>query len=293
MKQIIGLLDGRIGNCMFETANAYSFALDNDAECLMMSNYHIQPSPDNCTLEKYLTTFNKNIMRNVKYTNINQYIADYEILNRKHVCKTDIKNVYIFGDITMYIEDDFNYNKIPFVNDKMYLRGYFQSDKYFINHKKEIFDLFSIDNLTKNQIENEYGELLKNGAISIHVRRGDYLKLQHLFNVLPYEYYEKIINYFGKNKTYLIFSDDMKWCKENFKGDNFHFIDSNNPVIDLYTQTLCEHNIISCSTFSWWGAYLNQNIDKKVFIPYPWFNKGYRGDTTDIYPENWIKNYIK
>ena len=122
------------------------------------------------------------------------------------------------------------------------------------------------------------------------------------------EYYNKAIKQFDKDSNFLIFSDDIEWAKNNFKGDNFYFITENkiegNDVMDtlniskgghpdyieLYMMSLCDHNIIANSSFSWWGAWLNENPNKKVIAPKKWFGPAY-GDINDndLVPETWTR----
>jgi hypothetical protein len=90
--------------------------------------------------------------------------------------------------------------------------------------------------------------------------------------------------------TFLVFSDDMEWCKENFIGDQFIFVEGENDVTDLWIMSYCKHNIIANSSFSWWGAWLNDYKHKIVVAPLKWFGPA-KGDikTDDIYAENWIR----
>ena len=95
-----------------------------------------------------------------------------------------------------------------------------------------------------------------------------------------------------KDSVFLIFSDDINWCKEFFPDipEKFKFIDGNTDYEDLILMSLCKNNIICNSTFSWWAAWLNQNQDKKVIVPTNWFGKAYANNKTDdIFCENWIK----
>jgi hypothetical protein len=103
-------------------------------------------------------------------------------------------------------------------------------------------------------------------------------------------YFKRAINYFGKDKRYLLISDDIDWCKSKFKGSNFYFIDDEPPIIDLYLQTMCTHNIISNSTFSWWGAWLNPNPSKIVVAPIKWFGVQMNNfNTRDLIPQEWVR----
>ena len=81
----------------------------------------------------------------------------------------------------------------------------------------------------------------------------------------------------------------MSWVKENFIGDNFFYSQYDNEILDLSLMSICDNNIISNSSFSWWGAYLNKNKNKTVIAPNQWFGPNGPKDTQDIIPENWIK----
>jgi len=103
-------------------------------------------------------------------------------------------------------------------------------------------------------------------------------------------FFKKAINYVGKDNLFLIISDDITWCKKHFNGINFHFTDNKTPTEDIYLQTLCTNNIISNSTFSWWGAWLNDSPNKIVIVPTPWFSKQLSfNDTNDLIPKNWVQ----
>ena len=89
-----------------------------------------------------------------------------------------------------------------------------------------------------------------------------------------------------KDKKKIIFSDDMTWCKQAFQLGNQRFSENERDFIDLYIMSMCGHNIICNSSFSWWGAWLNQNPDKKVIAPKQWFKSMY-DEYSDIYAEGW------
>jgi hypothetical protein len=102
------------------------------------------------------------------------------------------------------------------------------------------------------------------------------------------DYYRNAIAEFSDDTRFLVFSDDIQWCKENFKGDNFHFIEGEKDYVDLYLMSLCNNNIIANSSFSWWGAWLNNTPNKKVIAPKQWFGKAKQLNTKDLIPETWI-----
>ena len=188
------------------------------------------------------------------------------------------QHLFVFPEI----QDDFHYR--PFPNDS-YLNGYWQSEKYFEKNKDTLRKELEINDERKYHIMNTY-PFLKDETVSLHVRRGDYLKASHVHPSQTLDYYNRAVDLTTKSDTnILVFSDDIKWCKENFKYDNMYFSENQTNTIDLYSMSLCSHNIIANSSFSWWGAWLNNNVDKKVVAPKNWFANGtYSGD---IVPESW------
>lgn len=177
-----------------------------------------------------------------------------------------------------YNEPHFHYSPIP-KNKNLDLSGYYQSSKYWEGYNKEITDLLNpIYHFDKEP-----------GLCSIHVRRGDYLNFQNCHPLMSMSYYEKAMELSGCSR-FLIFSDDIAWCKNKFIGNNFEFSDIEDPVIDLAMMAkMCENNIICNSSFSWWGAWLNRSAAKKVIAPNNWFGPALQHDTKDLLPEEWIK----
>ena len=118
------------------------------------------------------------------------------------------------------------------------------------------------------------------------MRRGDYLNYPHIHPVCDVSYYQKGLENIKDIQNILVFSDDISWCKNNL---NFpyptHYIEETD-VTELWLMSLCKHNIIANSTFSWWGAWLNNNKDKVVVGPTKWFGPSLQHeDTSDILPE--------
>ena len=108
-------------------------------------------------------------------------------------------------------------------------------------------------------------------------------------------YYLNSLNYLksitNSNFKIFVFSDDIKWCEENFGFlNNKTFISDNKDYEDLYLMSMCKNNIIANSTFSWWGAWLNKNENKQVIIPSKWFGiSNSHLNTNDLYCDKWIK----
>ena len=143
-----------------------------------------------------------------------------------------------------------------------------------------------------DEISSTYGDVSE--MVAVNVRRGDYLlrnNQQKGFRVLKEDEIRKILMEFFPDDEVLFISDDIDWCKSQFHGDRFHFADRPcryKPEMDLYLQTQTRANIISNSTFSWWGAYLNE-WSEKVICPWPWFHSGKINPMTHILPDYWIK----
>lgn len=184
----------------------------------------------------------------------------------------------------LYKEPEHSYNDIP-LKENIILEGFFQSEKYFAHCRQEIIDSFQIP----------YKKL--EGFVSLHVRRGDYLKYPDKHPVITYEYIAEAVKYFlvrGYN-SFVVCSDDIKWCRVNLKplelfGAVFTFSTETEPINDLALMSCCEHNIIANSSFSWWSAWLNQNPEKIVIAPRIWFGSGNSHlSTKDLIPETWLK----
>ena len=185
------------------------------------------------------------------------------------------------------------------VKNKTYFEGYFQSEKYFKDIKNVITKQFSI----KPSISSYTNDLKKiiidsNNSCSLHIRRGDYVNAKNIstHGISGLDYYKNAIKYLEKKfgiLTYFIFSDDIEWCKNNLNVDNAVFVNSEEKRIaheDIYLMSLCNHNIIANSSFSWWGAWLNINDDKIVIAPKDWFSdRELKKQAAEIVPEDWIR----
>lgn len=198
-----------------------------------------------------------------------------------------------------YKEKKFSYDEeVLNIDGDVYYEGLWQTEKYFKNIEGIIRNDFKFSSpLTGKNLE--IANMIKERqAVSIHVRRGDYLNSEVHRNVCSLKYYIKAVNYFKNklnNPVFFIFSDDIKWSKNNIIIDkNTIYVDWNKGEYsykDMQLMSLCKHNIIANSTFSWWGAWLNNNPGKIVIAPSKWFNYTWI-DTRDIIPEKWIKVFI-
>lgn len=178
-----------------------------------------------------------------------------------------------------------------------FLDGYWQSEQYFKNIKGELLNDFRFPETIPQDIYDRKVRMQKQETVSVHVRRGDYLKPENapIFGgICTLQYYQKAIDYFRRflnNPVFYFFSDDMDWVKANLKAANAVYIDNSQlspdySWYDLLLMSQCKHNIIANSSFSWWGAWLNQFPEKKVVCPTRWSNQEL---FPDILNENWIK----
>ena len=186
------------------------------------------------------------------------------------------------------IFDDFNYRELSNpVGCNYYLDGYWQSEKFFKESEHLIREDFRPSKEIVEKISNT--PFLDTNTISLHVRRGDYITSNGYHPVQSIEYYQKAIEKIGKYDYIFVFSDDIQWCKDNLKFNNMIFMDGFTDVEDLYLMSMCKHNIIANSSFSWWGAWLNSNPNKIVIAPNKWFGDRANLNESDIIPINWIR----
>lgn len=183
-------------------------------------------------------------------------------------------------------------NETNFTSKGYLYDGYWQDLKYFENYIGGLeFKEFCLSDLNQQILK----KMMSSESVSIHIRRGDYLNEKYFpiyGNICTKEYYQKaisIINEYVNKPVYFVFSNDIEWVKNNFKGVNFIYVDwnhSENSFFDLYLMKHCKHHIIANSSFSYWGAMFSQNINGLNIYPKKWYNSMY--SPPQIFPEKWI-----
>lgn len=285
---IIVKIVGGLGNQMFQYAYAKALEQKGYEVKLDISTFETYKLHGGYQLDKYTINLDtSSVEENSDYYS-NSFM--YKILMKLGLVKSKIikEKSLSFDSLLLSLEDD------------SYVAGYFQNEKYFLSIRDELIANFTIKCDISNyaqQIEKQI--LVENISVSLHIRRGDYISNKNansIHGTCDLKYYEKAMSLMNdkfKNIKYFIFSDDMAWVKENLKFKNATYIDSKEkriPHEDIYLMSLCKHNIIANSSFSWWGAWLNQNEDKLIIAPKRWFS-----DTTmfeqshDIVCKKWIK----
>jgi hypothetical protein len=176
--------------------------------------------------------------------------------------------------------------------DHVSLQGYFQTEKYFKHIEDEIREEFTF----KSEILSPCKEMISSAdnPVALHVRRTDYVTNSANHPPCSLEYYGEALKHFDTDRNIIVFSDDPTWCnqQELFSDDRFMISENTDNRVDLCLMSLCDDFIIANSSFSWWGAWLSTNKDKKVFAPSQWFGKeGYTKDhdTKDLIPDSWTK----
>ena len=173
--------------------------------------------------------------------------------------------------------------------------GYWQSEKYFLPIENQIREAFTFQ-VTDASLKRFIKQMEDTpNTVSVHLRRGDYKGVEDMYGgICTPEYYERAISYMEEhleNPTFYIFSNDIAWVKENFKGKNFVYITSDmfetyENWYDMLLMSSCKNNIIANSSFSWWGAWLNRNKEKLVIAPKKWVNTS---PTQDKWAAGWMK----
>jgi len=175
--------------------------------------------------------------------------------------------------------------------DHVSLQGYFQTEKYFKHIEDEIREDFTF----KDEILKPCKEMISSvdNPLALHVRRTDYVRNSGNHPPCTIDYYQKALSYFDKDRNVIVFSDDPAWCQEQEKisDDRFMISENTDNRVDLCLMSLCDDFIIANSTFSWWGAWLSTNKNKKVIAPVQWFGTGYTKDhnTKDLIPDDWTR----
>lgn len=247
-----------------------------------LSNQLFQIAATYCYAKKYndiaIFNFNECHTSNQGYTSLKY--KDNLFKNLNHQTNIVIDNIYI--------EKNHFYEEIPNLPN-LQLQGYFQSEKYFNNYFDDVKKLFFFDEKQETEIKNFLKSIDNiDNIVSIHIRRGDYLRFPLIHPTCTIEYFTEAMSFFP-NHTFIVVSDDKDWVKLNFNSKNIVLSPFDNEINDLLLIKNSYNNILSNSSFSWWGAWLNSNENKKIIAPKKWFGLGLQNwKIEDRIPEQWI-----
>lgn len=288
--EVIVKIHGGLGNQMFQWAFGKAFSQRSGQE-VYFDNYAYR-------IKGYDRTFglqNFNAEVNLKRRREKKRNIFYNFFVKPHFKKDKIEEVIIDKCVVEQANLKFD-ESLLCLESPVYIEGFFQSEKYFADIADQIKRGFSLKT-PLNQNNLDMLEKIKNSnAISLHVRRGDYLNDEDDWGICSKKYYQMAVELIVKeanitNPSLFIFSDDYQWVSENLKFDcEMFFVNINGPdeaYFDLELMKNCKHNVIANSSFSWWGAWLNENSQKIVVAPKPWFKNLEKEH--DIVPQDWLR----
>ena len=298
---IIIRLVGGLGNQLFQYALGRHLSLINNQELKIDTSYYSGATPN---AQKGIRVYGLDNF-NISATEA----SEAELRRSKKFFKSTllarglrkINRMRNFVNCYYMVEPENLYWKFqPSVLNKkiakdVYIEGYWQTEKYFIDIEPIIRRELSFKNTPDEVNMKLINEIKNENSIALHIRHGDnaneYAKAH---GVLPLDYYYKAINIIAnkiENPSFYIFSDDPEWARENLKLDfQTQYISHNGDIKnyeDLRLMSNCKHHIIGNSTFSWWGAWLGKKANQIVIAP-KYYQENHDISQKDFYPDNWI-----
>lgn len=296
MNTVITRLEGGLGNIMFQYALGRYLSLKNGARLKFdVSSCKVNLLGD---YSLSLELFNINIEENIA---TDKEIKLFEWYKIKSGRQWFLYNLF-FADTNKYIKEKwFHFDpEILKLRGDIYLNGWWQTEKYFNTIREQLLNDFTVREPLSGRNKYFSEKITATNSISIHFRRLDYVKNKKTRNYhgeLSKEYYKEALGIIVskvKNPVFFIFSDDPLWVQENisFPLETVYVLGNDpmeSPHEDMRLMSLCKHNIIANSSFSWWGAWLNQNKEKIVIAPNVWLAEGSKkNNSKDVVPENWV-----
>lgn len=210
-----------------------------------------------------------------------------------------LKSIVLHRNQPHIIEKSFNFDpEIMRINGDAYLDGFWQSIKYFEDIEETIRTDFTFVGEPGNLNRQVVQELTSCEAVSVHIRRGDYVSLpsaNSFHGVCSLKYYQtaaKQMKNIIKKPHFFIFSDDIPWVRRNLNLEApTYYVDHNDAMTagwDMWLMSKCRYHVIANSSFSWWGAWLANYPDKRVIAPENWFANS-PIDTNDLIPNDWMR----
>lgn len=291
---IIMRIQGGLGNQLFQYAAGYALAKKNGCPLLLSPDASIGTTASSYKLpllqlhllEKtsyklplLVRCITNNYVRHSRiFGHLYQVVQGYPIKDRK--------NIYFFEDEMIDLP-----NLTVTLGKKLYLDGYFQRENLFNAYRKELCSQFQPNYTAEPIYQQTLQEIVACNSVAVHVRWGDFQKCKHPFHyLLTRKYYQQAIDYIAQrvpNPTFFWFSDDIPWVKEHYgKIANSKFIQLKTTYADIDELMLmkhCKHIITANSTYSWWGAWLNENPQALRIVPEKIYGP------RDMIPTQWIK----
>ncbi|WP_144959055.1 alpha-1,2-fucosyltransferase [Gillisia sp. Hel_I_86] len=293
---VIIKLFGGLGNQMFQYVIAKLIAEKKNSQVLIDTSFY---NDNNENLKNFPRYFSVGIFNNLLRVATKEEIYFFYILTTLEKLKKKLGLNYP----KVYEELSFGFDpKVLNLQAPVYLKGYFQSHNYFSRREKFIQNIFKFPINELDERNEKIRLLIVSGiSVSIHVRRGDYVaddKTKNFHGNCTMSYYKKAIAFFSSRLTnfnLVFFSDDIQWVQQEFKNfpNKNIFVPGNTEEDswkDMYLMSLCNHNIIANSSFSWWAAWLNEHSDKIIIAPKKWFlDAEQEKNSKDLIPQKWIR----
>lgn len=248
-------LIGGLGNQLFASANAIAQGLKHNRDVVFLPKSET-PGQGNGA-ENYLN----NVFRNLKFVD---RLENFKFVQEK----------------------TFSYCGVDPYPTNTIFSGYYQSSKNWFGFDESIRNIFLPPKDLVDRFYKKYPELNQENTLSLHVRRSEYLIYPKIHPTITKEYIQEALDEIGHYSTVFVFSDDHDWIEENLNLKNKILVKEQYDWEDLYLMGLCKNHIISNSTFSWWGVFLNTNKNKKIIAPSVWFGPS-GPNAVDIYENYW------
>lgn len=290
-KTVIIKLQGGLGNQLFQYAAASYLA---EGGQIILDCSALGPNAE-ITPDTTSRSFELSIFTGIRFSILSD--CAHKILTSQNIFFKSLKKIMYPGLITIP-ECPFKHAvELAARNTLIYLNGYFQDENFFLPIRRILLREFSFPNLESLCPTWLACILSADNAVSVHVRRGDYLTSKALafHGVLTPDYYQagvQLMNSRVTNAHYFIFSDDPDWCCDHldFPGQKTVVITKQKAWVDMALMSKCKHHIIANSSFSWWAAWLNDNTEKLVIAPRKWFADEMANSVYGcIIPQNWMK----
>lgn len=254
-------LIGGLGNQMFQISHAYAQSKRYNVDLILKSK-------SNTSLQGFdASKYVNNVYRNFLFDN---NITPDIIINSE----------WRYKDLT--------------VNPNLCteFRGYYQSSKNFYGYNNDIVNIFSPTEDYINKVNTLFPSLYENNNVIIHIRRGDYLKYKEVHPTIDSSYIIKCLSEIKNYNKIFIVTDDKDWAKNNLDFESI-VVEGLEDYEEMWLITLFPNVIMSNSTFSWWGSFLNKLPNKKIFVPSLWFGPKGEKHIEDLYEESWTKINVK
>lgn len=253
---------GGLGNQLFQVAHALSQGWKHNREVKFLPNSFTPGQGRN--VKNYIN----NVFRNLSFS---------DELSR----------------FTQVTEKSFEYHGVNPLDTNTQFYGYFQSTKNWFGYEDKIRDIFQPSEELVKELKDKYPQLLQPNTLSIHVRRGEYLKFPEVHPTVSIEFIQEAINEVGEYSTVFLFTEnEYRWpgsrdfVMRNLSLPNIVFPQEDQDWKEMYLMGLCQNHIIANSTFSWWATFLNRTKNKKIIAPSTWF--GPKGpNAKDLYESYW------